>query len=330
MADPSPPPAPARTPPAAAAPRAAAPPDVRVRVGWLPAADAEARFRAALFPRLDRRPTSGPLAERVAVVAAQAGGRTVGVALGHVRPDLGVGEVLSLAVAAGHRRRGLGRALLAGAERALAARAPTVQAAWRSDWRSAPAVERLLWASGWDPPREHRLLYTPTAAVYGRPWVEAPPPPGYALADWPSLSDGDRAGVERALDADPDARALSPFAQPERTSPTLSVWLRHGGRVVGWLRAVRLGPALAEYAGLYVAPGHRRRGPAQAVLAEALRRHRRENDREHGGATPRGVFAVAPQNAAMRALAGAWLGADGAVRATVWLAGKRLAAPSDS
>ena len=136
------------------------PASLRLHAGAITAEDAAARFAGALVPSLEHRRRTGPVADGLVAVVAERDGLRLGVGLAQIRPGTDIGEVLCLAVDAGARRRGVGSALLARLEGALAgAGCPVSQGTYRSDWAGAAAVEALLAAAGWGAPTVQKLFY---------------------------------------------------------------------------------------------------------------------------------------------------------------------------
>ena len=309
---------------------------VQYRVGAILAAEAETRFAGALAPSLGYRRRNGPVADHLVAAVARRDGRPVGRALGQVVPGTDVGEVLCLLVAEGERRRGVGSALLARLEVAIAgAGCPVVQGRYRSDWVGAAATERLLASAGWDPPVMQKLFYKGDLRAFDAlPEIRAIAlPEGYTVDAWDTLTGADRAHVEAIVARDPAARATSPFQRADLVSRDFSVWIRYRGEVVGWMALLQPTPTVMEYSGLYVVRAHRPSRAGIAAVAAAVRRqaaaidrHERDSGGAPGGPPRVAVFTVVPGNGPMRVFARKWIHLPEAKVTTVWLAGKRLAA----
>jgi GNAT superfamily N-acetyltransferase len=310
---------------------------VRFVTDTLSADEAERRFAGLLAPSLAFRRRHGLVAEQVVSVVATLDGQPAGVALGGIRPGTGFGEVLCLNVAADVRRLGIGSGLLARLERGLAdTGCRAVQGTFRSDWGGADATTGLLAAAGWDPPVVQKLYYKIRGSAFmSQPVMQSvPTPEGYEITDWDTLTEADRAHVEALVAADPATAALTPFQHPGAVSPEFSVWLRHGGEIVGWHLVLVASRRAVEYAGLYVTPEHRRSRSGLALVAASGWRHIAvlEQQAEAGFGTGEApisdisLFAVEPQSREMRAFADAYFRRDGITETTVWLAGKRLGA----
>jgi GNAT superfamily N-acetyltransferase len=124
-------------------------------------------------------------------------------------------------------------------------------------------------------------------------WADRHPlRPPYSLVAWGQLSDR-----QRRVAADRGVQVLGPGPDPEelQPDPQLSLALLHHGEPVGWLLVQRTGPDSARYASLFVAPAHRGRARALALLHEGFRR-------QHAAAIPLARAAVAPGQDGMERL----------------------------
>src|SRR5262245_47018534 len=82
-------------------------------------AAAVSRYEGLTFPNIRRQAQANPIREPLVTMVAASQGQPVGMALAEVGPDK-VAQIISLYVVPGHRRRGVGRRLLAYLEKALA------------------------------------------------------------------------------------------------------------------------------------------------------------------------------------------------------------------
>ncbi|MNR92020.1 Acetyltransferase (GNAT) family protein [compost metagenome] len=201
--------------------------------------------------------------------------RPVGLALALKDPSTDSAELLSLFVAQGERRQGVGRALLARLEAELtAARLRSVQAVYTNGKASTPALESLLSGAGWSEPvvRQH-FFRADLARLQAAPWIqETRAPKGYEIFPWTELSARDEADLRRAQQEEPwFPELLSPFQDADLFEAAGSVGLRHQGRVVGWMIAHRIAPNLLRYSHLFVAKEHQSFGRGVALVAAAVR-----------------------------------------------------------
>lgn len=253
-------------------------------------------YAALTSPDLRRTALGRPLREPLlAAVAAAGEGEPLGVAVAEVKAGGEAAEVLSLFVRPEARRRGLAGRLLAALEREAASRGATrIDLLFRSTHPAAPAVRRLLAARGWSAPEPRLRLGKADARLAGAAALRPRPlPAGYEVFPWSELAAAERRDVvERQQRAEWFPPALSPFQMEERLEPALSFGLRHGGRVVGWLIAHRVGDDLVQCTSLFVEAGHRRGGRGVALLAAGI-------ERFLASGVPRAIFMVEVGNPAM-------------------------------
>ncbi len=211
-----------------------------------------------------------------------------------------VAQVISLAVLSGHRRRGLGGALLAAAERlARDAGAAALEGAYRTSWRSRPAIEALLASRGWSSP-ETRMILARGETGFARQILRTPSPELPAEAEifsWEELGEGEREAIlarQREERWYPDI--LTPFQEAPRLEPTISVGLRWEGKVAGWMICHRVAFDTLQYSAFFVRGDLRGRRLGWALLREAVRRRLADPDLRFA------ILAVDARNRRMRAL----------------------------
>ena len=252
--------------------------------------DPSAACRFEGLAPFEARPVLQDLAalERVHAIGATLMGRPVGLALA-VRgwadpgalagaPLVGTARLLTLSVARGWRRIGVGRALLDALESSLAAEGvESVSCRYVLPPSDAlVALEALFRSAGWSAP-EVTMLHCRA----GRPILDAPLmrkqlglPPEYQIVDWVDLTAADRARI-----AEPrEGRAwfpetLDPFHFEPGMEILNSLALRYRDEVVGWLITRRTGPTTMYYQCLFVREDLARLGRGLALIGEAIRRH---------------------------------------------------------
>lgn len=208
------------------------------------------------------RPVLAVLEPSVIAVAAIAGGRPVGLALG----TCGSGqeaELLSIAVAPAERRRGIGLALVdAWREEAVRRGMRTTVARYSETHAGRAAFEALAKRAAWSVPAEDGLMVTGRAgamaevvgawrAIGGR--LAQPGVYDYALVD---LSDADRAAVCAYL-AWPEAAGMAgPMAFADRMAPAFSILIRRQGVLVGWVLASQAADGSIHYDEAFFDPAY--------------------------------------------------------------------------
>jgi len=224
---------------------------------------------------------------RVTAIGATLAGRPVGLAVAvrgwaaaehPVAPAATTARLLSLTVAQSHRRLGVGRLLLRATEQALAAHGVEhVDAMYAiTDPEGRAAVDALFVGSGWSSPTVRMVQCRADEGVLESPLMQEQMqlPEEYAIEDWISLSESDRASIR---DRQRDAPWFPPTLDPFRFEPEMevrnSLALRYRGEVVGWLITFRTGPTTMYYRCMFARADLARLGRALALMCEAIRRH---------------------------------------------------------
>lgn len=248
------------------------------------------------FPSLAKQARARDLHQPLLGVCAYHHGEPVGLAIAESHPEHEPARLLSLFVLPGHRGRGIGTALMSALEESvIQTGAVALDMAFRSDWPSVPALERLLEHQGWSRPEASMLLFKGTMDdIAAADWVRrCQPPPGCAIFAWQDLTGTERQAIlahQRAAPWYPDK--LSPFQDEDRIEPLNSLGLRQGTEVVGWLITHRIAPDTIQYTTLFVRRDLQPLGRALPLLAEAIRR-------QMVSGVTKGTCVVDPGNPAM-------------------------------
>jgi GNAT superfamily N-acetyltransferase len=193
------------------------------------------------------------------------------------RPEDGASELLSVFVAAEHRRQGIGTALVAAMEEALGARgAASVEAVYMTGKPSVAAMERIFEARGWESPalRTLTVKFTLPEALstpwYGRMGL----PSGAEIFSWSDLTIAER---ERLRESNRRAPWIPNGLQPWRHDqigfdPVSSVGLRYRGEVVGWVINHQVDPRTVRFTCSFMRKDLSRRARIVPLYSEALRR----------------------------------------------------------
>ncbi len=211
-------------------------------------------------------------------IGATMGGEPVGLGLAQLNLEEAVGTVLSLLIIPALQGRGLGTALLEVMEHVLA-RSECLRGRifFSTELPSAPAMERLLEKAGWTTPRRHMLIARvrdPSGGDTLRHFARLRADPRLSVFPWVDLTIHERKELERHRANIP--HTVWPFLEEdEPLEPAVSLGLRHGNEVVGWLIAHRIGPNQLRLTSLYVRERWRSTKAPLMLLREAEQRHRK-------------------------------------------------------
>lgn len=270
----------------------------------LDASEVLQHYEDLTFPPVARRLAVRPADGEWRGALAVGGEGPVGLALLQAGPRAGGGaektaQLFSLAVLPGHRRRGVGGALVAAAERLAGdAGALAIEGAYRTSWRSRGAIEALLRSRGWSPP-ETRLVLARGESGFARRFLRAPAPelpPEAELFTWDDLPEAERDRILARQREDPwYPEILTPFQEEPRLEPTVSVGLRWRGEVAGWMICHRVAFDTLQYSALFLRDDLRGSGLGRALLRDAVRRRLADPDIRHA------ILAVDASNTPVRA-----------------------------
>jgi len=253
-----------------------------------------APYAALTFPSL--APGSSALARiqgELLGLSAMAAGVMVGFAIAE-RRAAGGAQLLSLKVDPDWRRRGIGTGLL---QRLMVFLAKEHITPLSLRYMASPEIsacfEPILSRLGWSKPRtDFVLLEGRSDQLAAIDWADRHPITApYSLLPWQELTAEQRAQAA-ALQAPLE---WQPPADPQGLEPSIGLALLHHNEPVGWLLARRHNAASVLYTVLFVAPAHRGRARALAMLVEGFRR-------QHAAAIPTARAAIDRRNIAMVSL----------------------------
>jgi GNAT superfamily N-acetyltransferase len=187
-------------------------------------------------------------------------------------------RLLALTVGKRFRRIGIGRALLAGASRALQDDGVRqLSCAYAFDTaEGTQTAEAFFAAAGWDTPETTMVHCQADESFMDAPLLrDLPPlPDEYEICDWIDLTPAERESIAERQRRDPwYPPSLDPFHFEAELEVINSLALRYHGEVVGWLLTHRTSPRTMYYRCLFVRDDLARLGRGLSLLVEAIRRH---------------------------------------------------------
>lgn len=238
------------------------------------------RHLLALQPtvRLPSEPEQWPIMPIALVARTPDGPAALAIA---ERPMSGgdhAAELLSVFVAAEHRRQGIGTALVEGIEGALAASGqPVVEAVYTTGKPSIAAVERIFERRGWDAPvlRTVSVRFTIAEALstpwYGRAGLL---PPGAEIFPWKEITAAERTQIRDSNDRAPwIPTSLQPWRHDQMGfDPVSSVGLRYRGEVAGWVINHQVDARTVRFTCSFMRKDLARRAAIVPLYSEAVRR----------------------------------------------------------
>jgi len=228
-------------------------------------------FAGLTFPSLRPRLVHGGRSS--VALGATILGKPVGLCLGDASSN--TAEILSIAVATQHRRRGIATMLLQAMENELASQGcGRVSLGYSSHSPFATAIERILHKSDWPEPRATAIVCESDLDTISKaPWMKrARFPPDFEIFSWDQLTSAERARLSERRASYPEW--LSPLREEEKIFAFGSLGLRHRGEVAGWVIAQRIREVAIRYKTLFMREDLHARGRGISLLAESILRHR--------------------------------------------------------
>ncbi|QRG70839.1 GNAT family N-acetyltransferase [Brevibacillus choshinensis] len=200
----------------------------------------------------------------------------VGLVAGYCKSERQRGEIVSLVVAEGYQKRGIGRALLRQAEGKI-----RQQNGLTTDCFSIIKAEDFGWLDGffreeqWEPLRTNIEMYTlglREGQLTELPWLEKLGlSAGFSTFSWGELSAHERQQVEQGCGRWYQP-ILSPFIDEHKIDLHYSLGLRYEGQVIGWMIVQQLASNMLLYKTLFVQKPFQQKARGIALLAEVIRR----------------------------------------------------------
>ena len=229
-------------------------------------------FESLTFPYFRPLLTEAGLNNRLVTIGASLLRQPVGLALAEIdAEDRSKAEIHSIAVAAAHRKVGLGYRLLQEMEEALAQRGVTnVQITYMSGLPYTSIIEKLLQRSQWMEPRYRMMVCeSDMQTISEAPWMqERSFPPEFSVFQWCDRTAADLADLRERQAVKPwYPEELTPFKDEHLLEPYSSLGLRFKGQLIGWCLTHVLDSETVRYSTLFVAEEHQKMGRAIPLLA---------------------------------------------------------------
>jgi GNAT superfamily N-acetyltransferase len=214
-------------------------------------------------------------------IEARLEGKLVGLALFEVY-DEGLrhtAQLYSLIVSPNHRRKGIGRQLLAFAQEVAVKEEESVsfEFVYSKEDPFAPAIDKILASLDWAPPNTLLVRCHFDAYAFDPPWIHRQYhlPPSMTFFTWTNLTPEDKKHIEYLGYHQRFLPYLNPFKDEKLIDKETSVGLRHKKQVVGWSITHRTDPSTICYRSLYVDSSLLHTGYGIQLLVESIRRHKK-------------------------------------------------------
>jgi lipid II:glycine glycyltransferase (peptidoglycan interpeptide bridge formation enzyme)/GNAT superfamily N-acetyltransferase len=228
---------------------------------------------------LGRLGTPGTDAQGNTIVAhaARLGDEPVGLVISQVtQADPQSADLLSVYVAAAHRKTGIATRLIEGLEQDLARRGISqLTGVYMSGKPSIAALERVFAKRGFTAPEHRKVVARFTPEEPSRaPWYQkAKLPPESEIFSWADLTPEEDAALRQSHADNPwIPEDLEPWRVKQPIDELSSVGLRNRGEVVGWAINHRVTPDLVRFTTAYMRRDLARRGASFPLWVESLKR----------------------------------------------------------
>lgn len=209
------------------------------------------------------------------IIGARKNQDPVGLAIGLLSPGSGRAKILSVAVSAAHRNRGLGTALLSSLEGELASSCGYADAVFMGGTPTSEYVHRMLERRGWGQIQKRSLFCRSdnVESLMSAPWFRRSCLGGsFQILPWHQITPAEKRAVrERRVVSYEET--LSPFIQEDSIEPVTSMALRYQGELAGWLITHLIAPDLLRVTRMFVREDLRKRARAVPMIVESIVRY---------------------------------------------------------
>lgn len=231
-----------------------------------------------LFPDLSKK--KDRIRKKLAGVIATLEKNPVGLILSSFDPSGKTVRIHSLLVHPDHRKKGIAQHLFRELEQATSNLGATkISGYFRSHWKSGPALVSILKKRGWSEPKEDLIIVKGEAEKVLKLFMvrELALPPDYSFVTYDALTSADRVYISDRGREGWYLDYLNPFVHEKTILAPASIFMRHQGKVIGWVISHLIAPDLNEFTALFVDPDHRPYKQAHLLMRKAI-----FEQRDHG------------------------------------------------
>ena len=230
---------------------------------------------------------------------------TVAAVVGRITDDGSTAKLLSVLVDAAHRQKGLASTLVHQFLEWACANCAAAEMRYTTRGQHVPAMEALLAKTKWPSPQTS-MIFTRADPVrfLTQDWVQrqlAREPRSAEPFSWEEITPTQRASIARRVEAGSIPSEVSPLWDEENIVPDISIGLRRGDEVVGWMvcHTIPALPRYIRYSRSFASIQQDARGNGPWLMAHAVQRHVKSSIFQQN---PRAMFDLLPDNKPMMML----------------------------
>lgn len=212
--------------------------------------------------------------ESFIAVGASKNGVPIGLVLGELNKDDGLGEILSIFVIPEKRQKGIGTNLLKLIDNEFKRHNFNRLHLVYIPNTCTPALEKILQKLGWNDPTPRMLIYLGLIAnLQHESWLSFQDKlsSDYKIFLWTELTTQEREDIlRRQHDIPWYSEVLSPFKDETILEPLNSFGLQYQNQVIGWMITHRIAPDTIRYTALHIKQQYKGIGRAISLLANAI------------------------------------------------------------
>lgn len=220
------------------------------------------------FPRLSGKRNVGDTLMAVAVIT---GNKMIGLSILE-KTSTSEFNILTLFVVPEWRRRGVGNSIFTTIDNFLKINKARATINFQSNYKSEKDLRSLLTKYAWSLPRDVMLLSRLSVEnLCDASWYKLQKlPKGYSVVTWDKLNEEDVYKLQKINTRVPDL--LSPFQQPDKRIPDLSLILFRNEIPVGWIISLYQSEEVVERSCFYIVPEERKPFLAPAFIVQLIKK----------------------------------------------------------